>query len=259
MAEQLIAGHIRYTVSGKTLIHDVSLTLSPGELVTLIGPNGAGKSTLLRLLTGYLPPADGRCILAGKALTQWPAQALSRRRAVMLQHTQMGFDWPTEAVIGMGRMPWTPHPEPSVIQQVMQLTGCLSLAGRYYADLSGGERQRIQFARALAQLWDQDAPRGWLFLDEPTSAQDLFHQQHLLRLLKSLTRQGHLHVCIVLHDLNLAALWADRIILLHGGAIVAQGSPDTVLQTRTLSRWYGADVQVGVHPQTDTPQVFLAP
>ncbi|EBR3037689.1 heme ABC transporter ATP-binding protein [Salmonella enterica] len=259
MAEQLIAEHIRYAVAGKPLIHDVSLTLSPGELVTLIGPNGAGKSTLLRLLTGYLSPADGRCILAGKTLTQWPAQTLSRRRAVMLQHTQMGFDWPIEAVIGMGRMPWTPYPESSVIQQVMQLTGCLPLAGRYYVALSGGERQRIQCARALAQLWDQDAPRGWLFLDEPTSALDLFHQQHLLRLLKSLTRQGHLHVCIVLHDLNLAALWADRIILLHGGAIAAQGSPKTVLQTRTLSRWYGADVQVGVHPQTDTPQVFLAP
>ncbi|QXY84036.1 heme ABC transporter ATP-binding protein [Salmonella bongori] len=259
MAERLIAENIRYAVADKTLIHDVSLTLSPGELVTLIGPNGAGKSTLLRLLTGYLPPADGHCILAGKALAQWPAQALSRRRAVMLQQTQMGFDWPVEAVIGMGRIPWTPEPEVSIIQHIMQITGCLPLAGRRYAALSGGERQRIQFARALAQLWDKNAPRGWLFLDEPTSALDLFHQQHLLRLLKSLTRSGHLHVCVVLHDLNLAALWADRIILLHGGTIAAQGSPKTVLQTRTLAHWYGADVQVGVHPHTDTPQVFLAP
>lgn len=90
----------------------------------------------------------------------------------------------------------------------MAVTGCLPLAGRQFAALSGGEQQRIQLARALAQLWCDGAPRGWLFLDEPTSAMDLYHQQHLLRLLKSLTRRGHLHVCAVLHDLNLAALWA---------------------------------------------------
>ena len=106
----------------------------------------------------------------------------------------------------------------------MAITGCLPLAGRQFAALSGGEQQRVQLARALAQLWCDGAPRGWLFLDEPTSALDLYHQQHLLRLLKSLTSRGHLHVCAVLHDLNPAALWADRILLLHSGRIVSQES-----------------------------------
>ncbi|MGC0107560.1 hemin ABC transporter ATP-binding subunit, partial [Enterobacter hormaechei] len=113
--------------------------------------------------------------------------------------------------------------------------------------------------RALAQLWRDGTPRGWLFLDEPTSALDLYHQQHLLRLLKSLTRQGHLHACVVLHDLNLAALWSDRILLLHNGRIVSQGIPETVLQADALAHWYGAQVHVGRHPAHAAPQVFLAP
>ena len=120
-------------------------------------------------------------------------------------------------------------------------------------------RYRVQLARALAQLWRDGTPRGWLFLDEPTSALDLYHQQHLLRLLKSLTRQGHLHACVVLHDLNLAALWSDRILLLHNGRIVSQGIPETVLQADALARWYGAQVHVGRHPAHAAPQVFLAP
>ncbi|ENM2868279.1 heme ABC transporter ATP-binding protein [Citrobacter koseri] len=259
MAERFLADSVSYAAAGRTIIRDISLSLTQGELLALIGPNGAGKSTLLRLLTGYLTPADGRCLLAGKPLEQWPAQTLSRYRAVMLQQTRMGFDWPVEAVIGMGRMPWTQQPEAAVIHQVMQLTECLPLAGRRYASLSGGEQQRVQLARALAQLWCDGSPRGWLFLDEPTSALDLFHQQHLLRLLKTLTRKGHLHVCIVLHDLNLAALWADRIVLLHGGNIVSEGAPAEVLQAGTLTRWYGAEVHVGTHPTSGGPQIFLAP
>ncbi|MDU4664168.1 MAG: hemin ABC transporter ATP-binding subunit, partial [Enterobacter hormaechei] len=180
-------------------------------------------------------------------------------RAVMRQQSQPEFDWQVEEIVGMGRAPWTRHPEPSIVREVLQLTGCLPLAGRRYHALSGGEQQRVQLARALAQLWRDGTPRGWLFLDEPTSALDLYHQQHLLRLLKSLTRQGHLHACVVLHDLNLAALWSDRILLLHNGRIVSQGIPEKVLQADALARWYGAQVHVGRHPAHAAPQVFLAP
>ncbi|EIV2905838.1 heme ABC transporter ATP-binding protein [Citrobacter sp. RHBSTW-00696] len=259
MAEQFIAKGLHYRVAGRAVIDDVSLALEKGELVALIGPNGAGKSTLLRLLTGFLKPAIGRCVLAGKPLDEWHSQTLSRHRAVMRQQTQLGFDWPVEAVIAMGRAPWTQRSEPRLIAQVMEMTGCTPLAGRQYAALSGGEQQRVQLARALAQLWCDGAPRGWLFLDEPTSALDLYHQQHLLRLLKTLTASQELHVCIVLHDLNLAALWADRIVLLHNGRLVSQGTPEAVLQADDLKRWYGAQVHVGQHPANGSPQVFLAP
>lgn len=259
MDSRLIATHLCYRAGQRQLINDVSLVLSPGEVVALIGPNGAGKSTLLRLLTGYLTPHGGECRLNDIPLAAWPAQALSERRAMMRQQSRLGFDWPVEEVIAMGRAPWHDVNNPSIVQEIMALTGCLPLAKRQYNALSGGEQQRVQLARALAQLWQNGAPEGFLFLDEPTSALDLYHQQHLLRLLKSLARQHALHVCVVLHDLNLAALWADRLVLLHQGEVVAQGAAGEVLHPAELHRWYGADVTVGTHPGTATPQVFLTP
>ena len=257
MDNTLTAAHLRLQRGQRWVIDDVSLTLNGGELVALIGPNGAGKSTLLRLLTGYLPADAGTCQLAGRALAQWPAETLSRRRAVMLQQTQLRFDWPVAAIVAMGRAPWGSQHEADVVREVLTLTGCDELAHRRYATLSGGEQQRVQLARCLAQLWRDSAPEGWLFLDEPTSALDLYHQQQLLRLLKKLIASGKLHVCVVLHDLNLAALWADRILLLHKGRLVAQGSPQQVIQTPVIAQWYGADVQVSAHPGGDAPHVFL--
>lgn len=211
MAERYCAENLVFHAGQRTLIDDVSLTLSQGELVALIGPNGAGKSTLLRLLTGYLTPASGRCSLAGTPLADWPTETLARYRAVMRQNTHPGFDWPVETVVGMGRAPWTRSPEASVVEEVMAITGCLPLAGRRYSALSGGEQQRIQLARALAQLWCDGTPRGWLFLDEPTSALDLFHQQHLLRLMKTLTRRG----------ISTSAWFCTILIWRHCGRIVS--------------------------------------
>ena len=243
----------------RQIINDVSLQLCGGEMTALIGPNGAGKSTLLRLLTGFLTPDSGERLVEGRPLEAWSADALSRRRAVMLQRTQLHADWPIETVIAMGRSPWGSTPHAEMIRQVMEETGCDHLAGRRYPSLSGGEQQRVQLARCLAQLWRDGAPEGLLFLDEPTSALDLYYQQHLLRLLKRLTRSSQLHVCVVLHDLNLAALWADRSLLLHQGKLVAQGTPQEVVQQPIISRWYGAEVRMGEHPDTAAPQVYLVP
>ena len=255
MADCLQASGLCYS----PVLRNISLTLKPGERVALIGPNGAGKSTLLRVLTGYLQPDNGSCLLNGKPLAEWSPQALSRQRAVMRQQSQLGFDWPVEEVIAMGRAPWDQKGGDTVVAQVMALSGCLPLTGRRFNTLSGGEQQRVQLARALAQLWQHGEPQGWLLLDEPTSALDLYHQQHLLRLLKQLTLAGRLHVCAVLHDLNLAALWADRLLLLHQGEIVVQGTPEEVLKADVLHKWYGAEVHIAQHPGSPSPQVFLAP
>ncbi|EPK7358457.1 heme ABC transporter ATP-binding protein [Kluyvera ascorbata] len=243
----------------RRVIDNVSVELRRGEVTALIGPNGAGKSTLLRLLTGFLSPDSGERRIEGRPLDAWSANALSRRRAVMLQRTQLNANWPVETVIAMGRAPWGNEVDSALIQRVMAETGCSHLAGRLYPALSGGEQQRVQLARSLAQLWHDDGPQGWLFLDEPTSALDLFYQQHLLRLLKKLSRRNELHVCIVLHDLNLAALWADTILLLHQGKLVAQGTPQDVIQQSVIHRWYGADISMGQHPEAAVPQVYLAP
>lgn len=257
MGNVLQAQHLTLTRQGRNLVDEVSLCLHPGELVTLIGPNGAGKSTLLRLLTGYLPATHGECRLGHQRINEWHKDTLSRQRAMMRQNSQLAFSWPVEEIIAMGRAPWGESAKQEMINQVMALTGCDGLRGRDYCQLSGGEQQRVQLARALAQLWHHDGPRGWLFLDEPTSALDLYHQQHLLRLLHQLTRNGQLHVCVVLHDLNLAALWADRILLMHRGKLVASGTPWQVLEEETLRRWYQADIRVRPHPEQHTPQVFL--
>lgn len=152
----------------RQIIDNVSVALRGGEMTALIGPNGAGKSTLLRLLTGYLTPDSGTRHLAGKPLEAWSPEALSRRRAVMLQRTALQADWTVETVIAMGRSPWGATADPAVLAAVMAVTGCDGLAGRRYPGLSGGEQQRVQLARCLAQLWRDGAPQGWLFLDEPT-------------------------------------------------------------------------------------------
>ena len=222
MAEHFIAEGLHYHVAGRAVIDDVSLALTKGELVALIGPNGAGKSTLLRLLTGFLKPATGRCVLAGKPLHEWSTQTLSRHRAVMRQQTQLGFDWPVEAVIAMGRAPWTQQQEPRLIAQVMEMTGCTPLAGRQYAALSGGEQQRVQLVRALAQLWCDDAPRGWLFLDEPTSALDPELVGEVLNTIRQLAQEKRTMV-IVTHEMSFARDVADRAIFMDQGRIVEQG------------------------------------
>lgn len=253
------AENLSYSAGGRRLINDVSLSLQSGEMVALIGPNGAGKSTLMRILTGYLTPQSGQCSLLGKPLTEWSAQELARTRAVMRQNSTLAFGFTVREVLTLGRSPHGQQNMQRALTEVMAQTDCLSLAERDYRHLSGGEQQRVQLARVLIQLWQPEPSPRWLFLDEPTSALDLYHQQHSLRLLRQLTRQTPLTVCCVLHDLNLAALYADRIILLHSGSVVASGTPAEVLSEGILSRWYQADLNVCPHPETALPQVFLRP
>ncbi|CCG87166.1 heme ABC transporter ATP-binding protein [Erwinia piriflorinigrans] len=257
MDDLLTANGLSYRRGQRWLIEDISLNLRLGEMVSLIGPNGAGKSTLLRLLSGFITPQHGQCLLNNQPMAHWSAGQLAQQRAVMRQQSSMAFPLRVADVVAMGRAPWPQLAIKPVVEQVMALTGCDELANRDYLQLSGGEQQRVQLARALAQLWRHDGPRGWLFLDEPTSALDLYHQQHLLRLLFRLTRQHPLSVCCVLHDLNLAALWSDRVMLLADGRLVAQGVPEEVVNEPMLTRWYHADVMVHPHRCEGVPQVTL--
>ncbi|AEX52673.1 ATP-binding component of an ABC superfamily hemin transporter [Rahnella aquatilis CIP 78.65 = ATCC 33071] len=253
----MVAENLTYSVNGRRLIDDVSLSLQSGEMVALIGPNGTGKSTLMRMLTGYLMPQAGQISLQGRQLNDWPAQELARTRAVMRQNNTLAFGFSVREVLTLGRSPHGQQNLQRALTEVMTQTDCLNLAERDYRHLSGGEQQRVQLARVLIQLWQPEPSSRWLFLDEPTSALDLYHQQHALRLLRQLTRQTPLAVCCVLHDLNLAALYADRIILLHSGKVVASGTPADVLSEAILSRWYQADLNVCPHPETALPQIFL--
>ena len=257
MAERYCAENMVFHAGQRTLIDDVSLTLSQGELVALIGPNGAGNRPCYACLPAISNPRADGAVWRERRLRP-PPDRLSRYRAVMRQNTQLGFDWPVEAVIGMGRAPWTRRPEASVIEEVMAISGCLPLAGRQFAALSGGEQQRVQLARALAQLWCDGAPRGWLFLDEPTSALDLYHQQHLLRLLSSLTRRG---ICMSVWCCTIS-IWrrCGRIgsccYITAKWSLRGPGGGSAGRYADALVRRAGAG---GRHPAHAAPQVFLVP
>ena len=178
MVNEYCAQGLSLHLGKRQIIDNVSVALRGGEMTALIGPNGAGKSTLLRLLTGYLTPDSGTRHLAGKPLEAWSPEALSRRRAVMLQRTALQADWTVETVIAMGRSPWGATADPAVLAAVMAVTGCDGLAGRRYPGLSGGEQQRFALARALLQAPD------WLVLDEATSALDVETEAQLLAALR---------------------------------------------------------------------------
>ncbi|PHM72904.1 hemin importer ATP-binding subunit [Xenorhabdus sp. KJ12.1] len=253
----LEAKNLNYFIGQRQIIKDVSLSLNQGEVVAIIGPNGAGKSTLLRLLTGYVSPASGECLLQGTSLADWEPQKLARIRAVMRQYSSLSFPFSVEEIIAMGRVPHESTHKKTAINEAIALTECEELKHRNYQQLSGGEQQRVQLARTLAQLWHPEPTGSCLFLDEPTSALDLYHQQHTLRLVHNLTRQHPLAVCCVLHDLNLAALYADKILLLHKGELVASGTPQDVLRDDILKQWYRADLGVMQHPETHQPQIYL--
>ena len=247
-----------YELNDRKLIKSVDLHLKAGELTVLIGPNGAGKTTLLRLLTGYLTPNAGVCLLNGRDMQQWSPLALAKIRAVMQQHTHLSFPFTVREVIAMGAAPYC-HYDEHYLGEVMQQTDCESMQHKDYRYLSGGEQQRVQLARALVQLGISADEDKWLFLDEPTSALDLYHQQSTLRLVKQLAQRTHLGICCILHDLNLAALYADRILLLSEGELVVQGTPQQVLTTECLTQWYQADLITTQHPHYALPQVHLLP
>ncbi|OTA20705.1 hemin importer ATP-binding subunit [Xenorhabdus beddingii] len=258
MSDNLLeAKNLNYFIGQRQIIRDISLSIRQGEVVAIIGPNGAGKSTLLRLLTGYISPDSGECRLKGVPISRWPTQQLARIRAVMRQYSSLSFPFSVEEVIAMGRVPHENAHKKVAIDEAIALTECEALRKRNYQQLSGGEQQRVQLARVLAQLWHPEPTESCLFLDEPTSALDLYHQQHTLRLVHRLTRQHPMAVCCVLHDLNLAALYADKIILLHKGKLVASGTPQDVLRDDILKQWYQADLGVIQHPETQQPQVYL--
>ncbi|HGJ5891446.1 MAG TPA: heme ABC transporter ATP-binding protein [Arsenophonus apicola] len=246
-----------YRVIRQNVIDDLSLSLYHNQISIIIGPNGAGKSTLLRLLTGFLTPHTGECLLEGKLLTGWDINKLSRKRAVMRQHHQLNFPFSFEEIVAMGRSPYGSFYFSQAIESALIQTDCLALRYRNYQQLSGGEQQRVQLARVIAQLWHPEPNNSYLFLDEPTSALDLYHQQQSLRLLHRLNRQQSIGVCCILHDLNLAALYADRIYLLYEGQLVSVGTPQQVMTEENLRRWYRANLYVKTHPDKKVPQIFL--
>ena len=248
----LALDRVRFRVDGHAILDDVSLHAVPGQLTALLGPNGAGKSTLLAIAAGDLRPTSGTVMLAGRALRDWPARALARQRAVMPQDHAVRFGFSVREVVAMGRLPHPPDPEADarIIGQALASADIEALAARDVQTLSGGESARTTFARVLAQR------TPLLLLDEPTAALDLHHQERLMHAIRGLVAEGAC-VLVVMHDLNLAARHADRIVLLDRGRIAADGAPHEVLRADTIERVYRQRVSVLAHPTRDIPLVVV--
>lgn len=240
----------------QTVLREVSVTLQPGEVLGVLGPNGAGKSTLLGALNGELPLAGGAVSLDGRPLASWQGTERARRLAVLPQSSSLNFAFSVEAVVGFGRLPHDSgrQRDAEIVRDAMAAADASHLAGRSYLALSGGERQRVHLARVLAQLWPGGAEQV-LLLDEPTSALDPLHQHTTLQAVRDFAGRGAA-VLVILHDLNLAARYCDRLMLLHESRVHLLGTPHEVLQAEPLRRVFGLDVLVQAHPERGHPLII---
>lgn len=236
---------VRVAFGPGVVLDDVTVEIRPGEVVALVGPNGAGKSTLLGVLAGDLTPDGGRVLLDGVDVRTWRVGDLARRRAVLPQETFLSFPFEVADVVRMGRSPWRDTDRAAqddvVVGQVLAVTEVSHLAARRYPTLSGGEKARTTFARVLAQ------EPGLLLLDEPTAALDIRHQEAVLGEVRRRAALGAA-VVVALHDLSLAAAYADRLLLLDAGRVRADGPPREVLVPALLSEVYRHPVEVLTGP-----------
>lgn len=256
----------RYPGRADCAVQELTLTIKPGEVVGIIGPNGSGKSTLLKLLAGLLQPQWGGLQLDGEPLERYAVGAVARRIAVVPQSVQFVFPFTVREIVGMGRMPhradragWLSGVTAESSEDRETVRAALTdmelepIAERSILELSGGERQKVLLARALAQQ------PTILLLDEPTATLDWHHQSMVYRRVRALNRERNVTVVLVSHDLNLASLFARRMILLDRGRIRRQGSPQEVLTQAELDALYERAVIVDRHPSVDVPRVTLRP
>ncbi|GHE58565.1 hemin import ATP-binding protein HmuV [Streptomyces longispororuber] len=241
------AAGVRLDLGGGAALRGASVAARAGEVLALVGPNGAGKSTLLAALAADLPVASGAVRICGRAAGDWSAADLALRRAVLPQAATLSFPFPVEDVVRMGRAPWAgtrrEEDDDAAVRAAMAATETGAFARRPFSALSGGERARVALARVLAQR------TPLLLLDEPTAALDLRHQELVLGICRERAAAG-VAVVVVLHDLGLAAAYADRAVVLCAGRVAADGAPGDVFEETLLSDVYQQPVEVFPHPRT---------
>ena len=241
----LTASNITFRVGQKALLTDVSISFAPGKLHLLIGPNGAGKSTLIKVLARLLHPQNGKVEYDGADVQHISEASLAKRRAVLSQAVEVAFPLSVREVVMMGRYPHfggRPGPiDEKIVDDVMVHFDVTEFSQRNYQTLSGGERQRVNFARVLAQLWlDEPASSSrYLFLDEPLTFLDIRHQIDFMKKVRAFAGARDVVTVGVVHDLNLAARFADHIVLLNHGRLVAAGTAADVLTADLIQTTFG--------------------
>jgi iron complex transport system ATP-binding protein len=250
--------NLTFAYKDEPVLDRISLSVMKGEMVGILGPNGSGKTTLLKIFSAVLT-GRGEVKLNERDIDNYGKRELSRLFAMVPQESQMLFPYTVAEIVLMGRASYhSPlalegEKDLEVARASMELTDCLSFADRYLHELSGGEKQRVIIARALAQ-----EPQI-LLLDEPSAFLDLKHQVQVFELMRRLNRERGLTIVAALHDLNLAALFFPRLVLLRDGRIYRDGPPKEVLTEKTIEEVYGIRVRIEPHPSGEKPQLFICP
>lgn len=239
------------------VLEDATFSIRQQDFIGIVGPNGSGKSTLLRTISRVLPPSRGQVLLDESDLYKLPARQVARKLAVVSQEQNLSFPFSVQEAIMMGRIPHLKRfqhedrKDQEIVRKAMELTDVSHLAQRPVTELSGGEKQRVLIARALAQQ------PAILLLDEPTTFLDLNYQLEIMELLVRLHREHGLTIVMVLHDINLASQFCERLLVVKAGKIYAAGSPRQIINAAFIKEIYGCDVQVETQSQTGRPIVIL--
>lgn len=251
--------NIEQMVQGRSVLKQLSFSLDKGKMYGIIGPNGVGKSTLLNILSGVEKPLHGEVLLDGKSIFDYPRKKLARRMAVLEQGGLPPVGFSVREVVAMGRYPFQTWlggdviESENIIDSAIDSMGLNELQHRKMDQLSGGERQRVALAKLMAQ------EPSIILLDEPTTYLDIGFQIQLLDKIRAWQRERELTVIAVLHDLNLASLYCDELVVLHQGSVEAAGTPLEVLTSELVEKVYGTEIAVIAHPLTGSPQIILQP
>lgn len=245
------------SVGKKTLLSNINFSVEPGETVVIMGPNGAGKSTLLKVMANEICFYNGSVLLNGKALGKWHPTDRAKQIGVLPQSSLLSFPFSVIEIVLLGRLPHNSghKRDHEIAEAAIEKLDISHLANKPYPSLSGGEKQRVHLARVLAQIWET-TPIGnrYLLLDEPTSALDAEHQHLTLKLANALAEQG-IGVVAILHDLNLAAQYADRIVMMQNGGIAEQGKVAESMTCEKIKKVFSVDVSIMPHPVQDRPVI----
>ena len=251
----LKASKVHFCIRQRPIVDEASLELNPGEILAVLGPNGAGKSTFFKILSGEIKCKHGAIGYNGHDIHKLKSRELAEVRAVMPQHTQVNFPFTVQEVVELGLISTKAKNPSKLIVEVLEATNTTHLKDQVFNHLSGGEKQRVQLARVLVQIWEAKPFPRYLLLDEPTSSLDIAQQHAVLKILQTL-KTRNIGILVILHELNLAAQYADKIALLKNGMIAKVGSVEDVLEEEILA--YVFDHPIHLIPNPATGGVFVS-